>query len=254
MYRYENEKLFKINFVIFAVEALTNLDPNRYKLLYTEQKLIDLEASNNSNQQLNNKNNKGTIPSSSNQFVSTLYVGYYKNNLYAMPALVYNWHLPSIAGPITEPSLRSNDTNLIAVETKSEEGSSSSVSLPSTAIMIGHHKLPPKFNPPPNYIQPNNKLIVLSKHDDDEEANFVSSIPDIFGTNKGPLCPADKPKSKIKFEKGINLIKKFDKLMQNRYFWTIFTVLLASILPLGLNYYNERKKVRIKLNRMNITD
>ena len=59
MYRYENEQLFKITFAIFGVEALTDLDPNKHKLLYAEQKYQDsqLEA-NLSQQQPQRKNNE----------------------------------------------------------------------------------------------------------------------------------------------------------------------------------------------------
>lgn len=260
MYRYENEQLFKINFAIFAVEALTNLNPNRYMLLHKEQINQDQESNNFSqHQQQSNKatnsRNPGTVtPSPSNNklpssdlFVSTLYIGFYKNNLYAMPALIYNWQLAAIDGPhgniLSLPNLsdKSNNTNLIE-----DQSSDNPVVSTTNAIVVGHHKLPEKFQPPPNYIQPNNKLIVISNNKDDE--SFVSSLPEIFGGyNRLPLCPVDNKQTGgkvLKAKMQLNALwKKFDDLMQNKYFWTIFTVLLGSLLPLAKNMYDERKKV-----------
>jgi hypothetical protein len=247
MYRYENEQLFKINFAIFAVEALNNLDPQRYRLLYMEQKFQEIDGNNYSQQQQHQQKPSSNKLSPSNQFVSTLYIGFYKNNLYALPALIYNWQLTGITGPsepvvqeIGPPPSVENNTNLIEAETSTDQ---------NNAISIGHHKLPDRFDPPPNYIQPNDKLIVISanKHDED---NFVSSLEEIFGTftNKQPLCPVEtkstKSKSKI-VNIGSTLWKKFDDLMQNKYLWTIFTVLLGSIPPLAKAYYDRRRRVRL---------
>jgi hypothetical protein len=116
MYRYENEQLFKIQFAIFAVEALTNLDPNKHKLLYAEQKYQDIQSGVNlSQQQPQKQTSKPSVTgSSTTQFVSTLYVGFYKNNLYALPALVYSWQSLSLSEP-SPPLLttgeQANDTD-----------------------------------------------------------------------------------------------------------------------------------------------
>ncbi len=37
-------------------------------------------------------------------FISTLYVGFYDRNLYALPSLVYNSNLNLIDGPVLTPS------------------------------------------------------------------------------------------------------------------------------------------------------
>lgn len=89
MYRYENEQLFKIQFAIYAVEALMNQKADNHRLLYAEQKYQD--------SQLDTHKGGGGRPltsgsgSNSNRFVSTLYIGFHKNNLYALPSLVYSW-------------------------------------------------------------------------------------------------------------------------------------------------------------------
>jgi hypothetical protein len=163
-----------------------------------------------------------------------------------MPALVYNWHLqPSIEGPVLD-SIGENDTSLAPGERYKDtnEDGSPGTSTSSSAIIVGHHKVPENFNPPPNYIQPNNKLKVISNKDDERE---VSSFADIFGTKQLPSCPVEPTTSlrqKIK-EKSFSFFKHFDDLMKNQYFWTIFTVVLGSILPVIRNIYNERKKVTI---------
>jgi serine/threonine-protein kinase/endoribonuclease IRE1 len=76
MYRYQTEQLYKINFAIFAVEALTNLDPNRYLLLHREQKLQEL---NFSDQKLGHDPSSKTKTSppipASDLFITTLYIG-----------------------------------------------------------------------------------------------------------------------------------------------------------------------------------
>lgn len=245
MYRYENEQLFKINFAIFAVEALTNLNPNKFRLLYMEQKYQDQDGVNHSQQQKPSPNK--VTPTSPNLFVSTLYIGFYKNNLYALPALIYNWQSPGITGPdLPSPG------NLINAENDTNElidAESSTTPDPSTsAISVGHHKLPDKFEPPPDYIQPNNKLIVISTNKRDED-NFVTNLNDLFGTFRQPSCPVDNPKGKNKGKSGFvsSIWRKFDDLMQNKYFWTIFTVLLGSLPPLIKTVYDYKRKVNLCL-------
>ena len=187
MYRYESEQLFKINFVIFAVEALTNLNPNRFKMLHAEQKQLEQEALNVFSQQQQRK---------TNLFVSSLYIGNYKKNLYAIPALVYNWHMPSLEGPsITDLTNKPNETGL-APGGNSNANQDANSSGSNSMIIPGHRRLPDKFIPPPNYIQPNNKLIVISNNNNNNNNDDVSSLSDIFGaTRPQPLCPVDKPSS-----------------------------------------------------------
>lgn len=248
MYRYENEQLFKINFAIFSLEALINLDPNRFSLLYKEQLSQEKDSVNYSQYQNDKSDNPGTSTTppnklpSSNLFTTTLYIGFYKNNYYALPALVYNSQVPSIEGqPNSIPYLPlKNDSKL---ENQLIES--------NRALAIGHHKLPEKFNPPPNYMQSNNKLIVISN----QEESFPSSLNELFGGKKDKLCPVDnKPISKI--IKAKNKIKSawqfLDDLMQNRIIWTIFTVALASLLPMLKSIWYERKKKKLKeLKRKN---
>ena len=111
MYRYENEQLFKINFAIFSLEALTNLaqEPSKYDQLFKLQKMEEQESVNLSQQQ---QNTASKIQSVSKQFVSTLYVGFYKNNLYALPSFIYNWQVPLLEGP----SLQANKPNEVATD------------------------------------------------------------------------------------------------------------------------------------------
>lgn len=93
MYRYENEQLFKIQFAIYAVEALTNLHLDNHKLLYAEQKYQDSQLDTHKGSDgrpLTSGSSSGG--SSSGKFVSTLYIGYHNNNLYALPSFVYSWH------------------------------------------------------------------------------------------------------------------------------------------------------------------
>lgn len=245
MYRYEGEQLFKINFAIFAVEALSNLDPNRFKMLHAEQKLLEQDSQpniNNSQPPTKNQQIQQTQRGKSH-FVSTLYIGYFKKNFYALPALVYNSYLPSLEGPVTEV-IKSNDS-IMSID--SEDGSETGESVnggttTTTAIVIGHHKVPEKFDPPPNYIQPNNNLIVISNTGQNEDE--ANSYFNIFGTKQQPSCPADNVKNRSRMSAS-NFFKKLDQLFDNKYLWTLFTVLIASLLPLIRNVYLEKKKVTL---------
>ena len=107
---------------------------------------------------------------------------------------------------------------------------------------VGHHKLPEKFDPPSNYIQPNNKLIVISNKDNNEE-NLSSRLHDLFAgnNNKQQQCLVEEKKEKPKTR--VSFWKTFDNLMQNKYVWSIFTVFLASLFPISKTIYDYRKKV-----------
>lgn len=101
--------------------------------------------------------------------------------------------------------------------------------------IIGHHKLPENFDPPPDYIQPNKNLIVISNKQNDEN---TLDLKDLFSgnMNKQNQCLVKKaPK--------IGFFEKLDNLMQNKYVWSLFTVLLASLFPLSKTIYDYRKKV-----------
>lgn len=106
MYRYENEQLFKIQFAIYAVEALTTRNPDNHLLLYADQKHHDklkgFEVSPPS-QKPQQPSLKDTTSGSSSRFVSTLYIGYYKNNLYALPSFVYSWQALSLVEDVEPP-------------------------------------------------------------------------------------------------------------------------------------------------------
>lgn len=41
----------------------------------------------------------------------------------------------------------------------------------------------------------------------------------------------------------IGFFEKLDNLLQNKYVWSLFTVLLASLFPLSKTIYDYRKKV-----------
>lgn len=108
MYRYENEQLFKIQFAIYAVEALTNQRADNHRLLFAEQKYQDSQLESRSNEApLTGAGNSGSSKSN-NQFVSTLYIGFHKNNLYALPSLVYSWQSMQLITDEAPPPLISN--------------------------------------------------------------------------------------------------------------------------------------------------
>lgn len=93
MYRYESEQLFKIKFAIYSAEALSNLTPDNRRLLYNEQKYQDIQNENGNLFQKPGQSSKPTVGAgsdSSGQFVSTLYIGFHNNNLYALPSFVYS--------------------------------------------------------------------------------------------------------------------------------------------------------------------
>lgn len=228
MYRYENDQLYKVNFAIYAVEALTNSNPNRYELLHKQQKLQD-NLRNPNNQIDPNVYNE---IKASNNFVSTLYIGFYKNNLYALPTLIYNTHINGIEGP--SPSLivdeHQNESNNNLIEDMSNKNETNS-------IAIGHHKVPEKLNKSPNDLQPNKKIFVVYEDDD----NFIS-FPEILN-KKQPLCPADKEKPKTQNKFPYNLFKKFDELFQNKYFLVIFTVILGVLVNTAKNRFDRFRRV-----------
>jgi hypothetical protein len=100
IYRYERDQLFKINFGVYAVEALTapqhSANPSAsYRHLYKQQKLEE-------NGLIEDGSGGKTRPAST--FVPTLYVGFYDRNLYALPSLVYNSNLNLIDGPVLTTS------------------------------------------------------------------------------------------------------------------------------------------------------
>lgn len=105
----------------------------------------------------------------------------------------------------------------------------------STSSIIGHHKVPDQFEPPPDYIQPNKNLVVISNKIENKN---TMSIQDLFSgnLNKQDQCLVVKPKS-------LSFWQKLDKLMQNKYVWSLFTVLLASLVPIAKTIYDYRKKV-----------
>lgn len=272
MYRYENDQLFKLNFAVFATEALTNQNPDRYKLLYLEQKYQEKQKLLSTSL---NKNKNVDSQISSNLFAYTLYIGFYKNNLYALPALMYNWQIPGIEGPqmptaplpistdpinpsagetgltnpTAPPNIEKNPNTLAIKETNRKDKNKHS-------IKIGHHKIPEKFKPPPNYIQTNTKYPFFDKNieqsgpkvGDDDNQDFLEIIGvNINGeenTPKPPVCELSSDTSMSgPFKKAsLSLWKKFDQLMQNKYFFMLFTLLIGSLIIMLKNSYDERKK------------
>lgn len=272
MYRYENDQLFKLNFAVFAAEALTNQNPDRYKLLYLEQKYQEKLKLISSSL---NKNRNIDSHSSSNLFAYTLYIGFYKNNLYALPALIYNWQIPGIEGPqmptptlpkpLDLPYLSSDETGLSnPIVPPNSENNPNTLAIKEThrkdknkhSIKIGHHKIPEKFKPPPNYIQTNTKYPFFDgvkeksvpKAGDDDNQDFLEIIGvNINGednTPKPPVCELSSDTSMSgPFKKAsLSLWKKFDQLMQNKYFFMLFTLLIGSLIIMLKNTYDERKK------------
>lgn len=237
MYRYENEQLFKINFAVFAREALI-AKANTYKHLYKQQKFEEknLLAGNESNQNL--KPSKVT-----STFISTLYVGFYEQSLYALPSLVYNSQANLIEGPVVTNNNNDDQSNhqIIPFPMSLDELSNNSISQEVNEEssqdngIIGHHKLPGRFDPPPDYIQPNKNLIVVNNPNTEDESTL--NLQDLFtgNINKQDQCLVEEPKKFSFFE-------RLDILMQNKYVWSLFTVLLASLFPLSKTIYDYRKK------------
>ena len=270
MYRYENDQLFKLNFAVFAIETLTNQNPDRYRLLYSEQKYQE-------KQKLLANSLKKNNPFSSNLFAYTLYIGFYKNNFYALPALIYNWHVPGIEGPqaVSTPQINpfplSNDQTRPSSETglsdpsrtQKQENSNSLMLIEQidaaketkirNHIQIGHHKFPEKFKLPPNYIQANTKNPFFDNEDlkevdgDDNNPKFLDLIGVKLDSDanslKQPVCEKQGTGSILgPIRHASSLWKKFDQLMQNKYFFMLFTLLLGSLLPMFKNIYDERKR------------
>jgi hypothetical protein len=273
MYRYENDQLFKLNFAVFAAEALTNQNPDRYKLLYLEQKYQEKQKLLT---MASNKNRNIDSQGSSNLFAYTLYIGFYKNNLYALPALIYNWQIPGIEGP-TNPRptpllpMPTDPVNPSTIETglsnptiPNKEQATNTLAIKETiknknkhAIKIGHHKYPDKFKPPPNYIQINTKLPFFDsvkeesgpKDGDDDNQDFLEiigvSVNGDESMPKQPVCVLnvdEKSMSGPIKKASLSLWKKFDQLMQNKYFFMLFTLLIGSLIIMLKNAYDERKK------------
>lgn len=266
MYRYENEQLFKISFSIYSIEALTFLSkkPNRLKLLYKQQKHNELISTDKQSKPSNHKPSK-----INNMFSETLYIGFYNKNLYALPSFVGNWQVPLIEGPIgfdgnsdnrIIPSPfgignddLENDTLIDFINTNKEDifdwidddnnslNEEDPTSLSDKAI-VGHHKLPDDFEAPPDYIQPNDKIFVISNNKDSQNEN-LAYLQELFNIKNPPICQVDEGKKHTNNSEKFNFWKKFDQLMQNKYVWSIFTVFLASLFPIAKTIYDYKKKV-----------
>jgi serine/threonine-protein kinase/endoribonuclease IRE1 len=104
IYLHQNEQLYKLNFAVFSIEALTSLqnESNRYKLLFNEQ-------------------NGAKEIFAKSIFTPTLYVGFYDKNLYAIPAFVFNAQL------ITDTKLIEGDKK--PVETIDDDDTQKNVGL-----------------------------------------------------------------------------------------------------------------------------
>lgn len=103
--------------------------------------------------------------------------------------------------------------------------------------IIGHHKLPENFDPPSDYMQPNNNLLVITNNKETELIKKLN-LEDLFSgkMNKQEQCLAE-PSRKMSF------IDRLDELLQNKYIWSLFTVFIASLFPLSKTIYDYRKKV-----------
>lgn len=257
MYRYESDQLFKIQFSIYSIEALTYLakKPSRIKLLHQQQKQTELISLDNNSK-----------PSKSRQkfdsyFSETLYVGFFNKNLYALPSYIGTWQAPLLTGPEFE-SLESDSSSApsshiipIPVNAPSDDILNSSLidyvrdpfdeldeqdeglSQNENAI-LGHHKLPEDFEVPPNYMQPNDNLIVLTNKE--THSDYVRQL---FNIKNPPQCSAeDANKHGGKQSEKVSIWKKIDLLMQNKYVWSLFTVILASLFPLCKTIYDYKKK------------
>jgi hypothetical protein len=272
MYRYENDQLLRIDFSIYAAEALESTDSPgsghdlfKYKLLYQEQryqeeemiKYLQESTTSSSSARPQQSNNGQTTAASFNQnipsqlFVSTLYIGFYKNALYALPAYAYNWQ-NAIEGPkfdnddntsidnSNSPIIKPDDNDKKPVldnEPSNNETFNSSLMLvlqaddqnetviSNKSLLIGHHRVPTE----------------LTFHD---ESKYLKPS-EIFGNNKNDkFCLPDDPKAKgNKQSKKGYLLDKLDSIMQNRYIWSLLTIIIASVFPISKTIYDCQKKV-----------
>ena len=235
MYRNMNDQLYRVNFIIFSIEALTNLahESWRYKLLFIE-------------------NSKST-DLIDKKFTPTLYVGYFDSNLYAMPAFILkNTDTKLIEGPLpaieeskknTESAIDKNnqvvkkdDKSIKLPGTANDEDPSNST--PSNSSLLGHYRLPNVIDP--KHLQTEPGVVIEDKSKD--------LIQIIFGSkNKvDPKCPVDDDK-KIQDSKSNNV---YLDILFSRIFFVIGTVIIASLFPLAKIVYDKYKKSE-KLNRKN---
>ena len=228
MYRYKNEQLYRLNFAIFSIEALTNLahESWRYKLLFSENtKSTDLIDK---------------------KFTPTLYVGYYDNNLYAMPAFILkNMDNKLIEGPLppaiegskpkVEPTVgpaaqiddkKNKEDKLVVVEEEEED--------PSNSSLVGHHRLPNSIDS--KHVRQEPGIVITDKNKD--------IIQIIFG-NKAkkvdPKCDANEIE-----EKSPNLL---NEMLLSRLAFAVGTILIAAVFPFAKIIYDRYKKDEMRKTR-----
>ena len=194
--------------------------------------------------------------------------------MYALPSFVYNPKVPLIEGPpnnenplVPISSGEENINNSYLIDWLEEIGddfddemndtsssSSSSINFDHKLItdekdLLGHHKPPDEFEAPPDFIQPNDKLMFITTSKENQNENLIY-LQELFNIKNPPICSVDELTEiddqsqmldKTKSQK-LGFWKTFDMLMQNKYVWSIFTVFLASLFPISKTIYDYRKK------------
>ena len=224
MYRYKNNQLYRLNFAIFSIEALTNLahEAWRYERIF---------SMNTKSTELIDK-----------KFTPTLYVGYYENNLYAMPAFVLKSNdiqlieggLPEIEESITDNENKNPELPKHKENDKTDKKKPlSNDDNPSNKSLLGHHALPLAYDS--NYVKPESGLVIPDKNNE-----FILNI--FTNKNKDPkLCPAvDKiPDNNHNSENPI-----LNYLFEIKIVSTICVVILGIIAPI---VYRRRKHKRVRI-------
>ena len=282
MYRYDSEQLYKINFVVFSAETLNNLEDNShagsYELFVSELPIGELELANSNfgndaivaaarrQQKQKQQQQRRQGDKDSFHFLSTLYVGFYKNNLYALPSIIFD-HSDRLALPgagslaaYKEIGFEIRDDDDEADHNRSDDddeeqitgeaddvggsgggesspfGSKSSNPLDNKTVFIGHHKLPERFKPPPNYIQSNKNLFVMALND---EKNYAT-LEDILHGNPLPLCPIpDKIAAPTRRDSIVDTLVRF---VANVNVLTTFAV--CSVCTFVIFYFDRQRRVR----------
>jgi len=213
--------------------------------------------------------------------------------LYALPSFVYNPKVPLIEGPpnnenplvpISNGEENINNSYLIdwleELEEDFEDEINNSISSNSISYddgstsgekdLLGHHKPPDDFEAPPDFIQPNDKLMFITTSKENQNENLIY-LQELFNIKNPPICRVDElSESDVRHSKldetnnmKFGFWKTFDMLMQNKYVWSIFTVFLASLFPISKTIYDYRKKrarqllrqqAQIMLEKKNLQD
>lgn len=246
LYRYQNDQLYKINFAIFSIESLTSLahESWQYKHLFSDTNVArDLMV-------------KKT-------FTPTLYVGNYKNNVYAMPAFVISKHLNNIDGPklidgplpstvtqstpaieappsvTTNSTNNNNDTHKQPADTTGDETLNTNAS--ANASIIGHHRLPSSYSS--GYIKSDIGIVVPDKTNEYLKYYFPNK-------NQKTLCPADSTINNNNINSSSYNAYILKKISQYKYAVGVIVTAALVLLPIIVKkcFIDRRRSKKSKFN------